>query len=63
MLNKWENITPEEKSVYTERLDADLRKALSVAKEIQNAKQLVDEYHDKANCQNYEVLKEDNKKK
>lgn len=62
LLNKWENITPEEKSVYTERLDADLSKALSVAKEIQNAKQLVDEYHDKANRQNYEVLKEDKKK-
>ena len=62
LLNKWEHITPEDKSVYTERLDSDLSKALSVAKEIQTAKQLVDEYHDKANRRNYEVLDEDKKK-
>lgn len=62
LLNKWETITPEDKSVYTERLDHDLSKALSVAKEIETAKQLVDEYHNKANRQNYEVLKEEKKK-
>ena len=63
LLNNWDTISPEDKGAYTEHLDKDLSKALSVAKEIENAKQLSEEYHAKANKHNYESLGEDKKKK
>ena len=63
LLNKWETISPEDKGAYTEHLDKDLNKALSVAKEIETAKQLSEEYHAKANQHNYESINEDKHKK
>lgn len=63
LLNEWENITPEDKSVYCERLNADLSKALNVAKEIENAKQISEEYHHNANRKNFETIEEDKSKK
>ena len=63
LLNQWDTVSAEDKSVFTDRLDKDLSKALNVAKEIENAKQLVEEYHDKANKHNYEKLEDDTKKK
>ena len=61
LIAKYEITSPEDKGVLTDRLDKDLAKALNVAKEIENAKGLIEEYHTKANRQNYEVIKEDNK--
>ena len=63
LLNEWENITPEDKSVYCERLNADLSKALNVAKEIETAKQISEEYHHNANRKNFETIEEDKSKK
>ena len=63
LLEQWDTVSAEDKSVFTDRLDKDLSKALNVAKEIENAKQLVEEYHDKANKHNYEKLEDDTKKK
>ena len=63
LLNNWDTISPEDKGAYTDHLDKDLNKALSVAKEIENAKQLSEEYHAKANKQNYETIGEDKRKK
>ena len=51
----------EEKEVLYQQLDKDLSKALNVAKEIEAAKQLIDNYHLKANKQNYEVSVDENK--
>ena len=48
-----------DRGVYTEKLNQDLGKALSVAREIENAKGLIEMAHAKANRQNFEVLKED----
>ena len=59
LLKKWETITPEEKSTFADKLDKDLSKALNVAKEIENAKELIEAYHTKANRNNYETLKEE----
>ena len=59
LMKNYDVLTEGEKSVMYERLNADLGKALNVAKEIENAKGLIDQYHSKANKQNYEVLKED----
>ena len=61
LIAKYEITSPEDKGVLTDRLDKDLAKALNVAKEIENAKGLIEEYHTKANRQNYEVIKKDNK--
>ena len=63
LLNNWDTISPEDKGAYTDHLDKDLNKALSVAKEIETAKQLSEEYHAKANKQNYESISEDKHKK
>ena len=60
---RWETISPEDKSAGSERLDKDLSKALNVAKEIENAKQLIEQYHDKANRSNYEKLDDGKGKK
>lgn len=59
LMKNYDALTEGEKSVMYERLNADLGKALNVAKEIENAKGLIEQYHSKANKQNYEVLKED----
>ena len=59
LLNEYDHLTPEEKSVITDRLDKDLAKALNVAKEIENAKDLIEAYHATANKKNYETLKDD----
>ena len=61
LLSKWDEITPEDKSVYADRLDKDLSKALNVAREIEDAKDLIEKHHVEANRQNYEVLKDDEK--
>ena len=63
LLNNWETISPEDKGAYTDHLDKDLNKALSVAKEIENAKQLIEEYHFKANKHNYESINDENDSK
>lgn len=61
LLKKWDKISIEDKSVIIERLNADLSKALMVAKEIESAKQIIDEYHANANKKNFETLKEEKK--
>ena len=58
----WDSVDETEKSVYIDRLDKDLYKALNVAKEIETARDLNDEYHFKANRKNYESLDEPKKK-
>ena len=55
----YDKLSEEEKNVMYVQLDKDLSKALNVAKEIEEAKQLIEQYHDKANRQNYEVVKEE----
>ena len=58
-----------EKSVMYEGLDKDLSKALNVVKEIEYANDLIEQYHNAANKQNFEVIakekpeKKENKKK
>ena len=59
LIDNYDTTSPADRGVYTERLDKDLSKALSVAKEIENAKTLVETYHTNANRQNYEVIKDD----
>ena len=59
LMKNYDVLNEGEKSVMYERLNADLGKALNVSKEIENAKGLIEQYHSKANKQNYEVLKED----
>ena len=59
LIDNYDTTYPADRGVYTERLDKDLSKALSVAKEIENAKTLVETYHTNANRQNYEVIKDD----
>ena len=65
LMAKYHELTPEEKGVMYENLNRDLGKALNVAKEIEAAKTMSEQYHNQANRQNYEVLKDDkqNKKK
>lgn len=62
LLTKWETVDETEKSIYIDRLDKDLYKALIVAKEIETARDLSDEYHFKANKHNYETVEEPKKK-
>ena len=62
LLQHWENISPEDKGVFSDRLDKDLAKALNVAKEIENAKQLSEQYHNQANKKNYETVEDDSSK-
>ena len=59
LIKKWETITVEDKSTFTEKLNLDLSKALNVAREIENAKELIEQYHVKANRQNYEVISDE----
>ena len=63
LFNEWDTVNETDKSVYIERLDKDLYKALNVAKEIETARDLIDEYHFKANKKNFESLEEPKKKK
>ena len=59
LIDNYDTTSPADRGVYTDRLDKDLSKALNVAKEIENAKGLIENYHTQANRQNFEVLKED----
>ena len=63
LIRDYDTTTPADRGVYTDRLDKDLAKALNVAKEIENAKGLIENYHMNANRHNYESLDSDNKKK
>ena len=56
LIKKWDCVEIDEKATYVEKLDQDLNKALNVAREIETAKELVEQYHEKANRQNYEKL-------
>ena len=49
-------------SLKNRPIDKDLAKALNVAKEIESAKQLVEEHHLAANHHNYETVDKGNKK-
>ena len=59
LMQKYDELSVDEKAVMYERLNADLGKALNVAKEIESAKGLIEQYHAKANRQNYEVIKDE----
>lgn len=59
LIDNYDTTSPADRGVYTDRLDKDLSKALNVAKEIENAKGLIENYHTQANRQNFEVLKKD----
>ena len=61
LIQNYETTSLEERGVLADRLDKDLAKALNVAKEIENAKGLIEDYHTKANRQNYEVIKKEKK--
>ena len=63
LIKNYDITSKEERSVYIDRLDKDLAKALNVAKEIEHAKGLIENYHMNANRHNYESLDSDNKKK
>lgn len=63
LMEKYNDLTPEQKSVLYENLNRDLGKALNVAKEIEAAKNMSEQYHSQANRQNFEVIKEDKLKK
>ena len=63
LMKNYDALSPAEKSVMYERLNADLGKALNVAKEIENAKGLIDQYHMSANRKNFETLDEGKKNK
>lgn len=63
LLVKYDELTPEEKGVMYERLDKDLSKALIVAKEIENAKELIEAYHNQANRHNFEEIKKEKPEK
>ncbi len=63
LMNNYDTLSEGDKSVMYERLNTDLGKALNVAKEIENAKGLIDQYHKNANRKNFETLTEDKKEK
>ena len=63
LMEKYNDLTPEQKCVLYENLNRDLGKALNVAKEIEAAKNMSEQYHSQANRQNFEVVKEDKPKK
>lgn len=63
LLKRYNSLTNEEREIKTEALDKDLSKALNVAKEIEHAKDIINDYHQKANRHNYERLEDDKKKK
>ena len=54
LLKQYDKLSLEEKHVMYDGLDKDLAKALKVAKEIENAKGLIEQYHASANRKNYE---------
>ena len=62
LIRDYDTTTPADRGVYTDRLDKDLAKALNVAKEIENAKGLIENYHMNANRHNYESLDDGSKK-
>ena len=59
LIKRWDNISIEDKSAFTEKLNLDLSKALNVAREIENAKDLSEQYHFNANRKNYETIVDD----
>jgi hypothetical protein len=59
LINKYDTISITDRGVYTDQLDKDLAKALNVAKEIENAKDLIEQNHFNANRHNFEVLQGD----
>ena len=63
LIKDYDTTTPADRGVYTDRLDKDLAKALNVAKEIENAKGLIESYHVNANRHNFESLDDGSKKK
>lgn len=63
LLRDYDSLSLEDKNVMYDRLDKDLAKALNVAREIENAKMLIEEYHNQANRKNYETIQEDKPKK
>ena len=62
LMEKYNDLTLEQKGVLYENLNRDLGKALNVAKEIEAAKNMSEQYHSQANRQNFEVVKEDKPK-
>jgi hypothetical protein len=62
LIRDYDTTTPADRGVYTDRLDKDLAKALNVAKEIENAKGLIESYHVNANRHNFESLDDGSKK-
>ena len=54
LLKHYDKLSLEEKHVMYDSLDKDLAKALKVAKEIENAKGLIEQSHMRANRKNYE---------
>ena len=60
LLAKYDTLSPADRDVLTAGLDKDLAKALNVAKEIEQAKGLIEAYHSQANRQNFEVLVDEN---
>ncbi len=62
LIKDYDTTTPADRGVYTDRLDKDLAKALNVAKEIENAKGLIESYHVNANRHNFESLDDGSKK-
>ena len=63
LLKRYDTLSVEEKSVMYEGLNNDLSKALVVAREIENAKDLIEAYHLAANKHNFEEIKEEKPKK
>ena len=61
LLNNWETISVDDKSAFTEKLNLDLAKALNVAREIENAKELIEQYHTNANKKNFETITDESK--
>ena len=62
LIAKYDTLSPADRDVLTAGLDKDLAKALNVAKEIEQAKDLIETYHTQANRHNYEVLVDENDK-
>ena len=62
LIIKYDEYSAEEKSILYDRLDKDLAKALNVAREIENAKGLIEQYHNKANRKNFEEIETEKKK-
>ena len=55
LMAKFDELTPEDKGVIYQRLNTDLGKALNVAKEIETAKELIEQRHAEANKKNFET--------